>query len=133
MQRRFERNSEVDDSSTQELPKTAGNNAGSGHCICSRERRGTNFPFNYAGELVVRNFQIVRGLKIQPKSRAGVEVPSQAQSSIRSNAAALMDDLGNARHWDAQIKRQPIHAQTQRLHELRTQNLAGMNRVVSPR
>ena len=38
-----------------------------------------------------------------------------------------VDDLGNARHWNAEIERQPIHAQAERLHKVRTQNLAGMD------
>ena len=36
-----------------------------------------------------------------------------------------MDDLGNACHRDAEIERQPIHAQAERFHEVRAQDLAG--------
>src|SRR5258708_38096759 len=61
----------------------------SGRSIRRRQSRRTNFPFNGAGELVLRHLEIVRGLKIQPKARAGIEVPSQPQSRIGSNAAAL--------------------------------------------
>jgi len=45
---------------------------------------------------------------------AGIEVTSQAQSRIWSNAAAPVDDLGNTCHRDAEIERQPIHAQAKR-------------------
>ena len=83
---------------------------GSGRGMRRRESGRTDFPFNGAGELVLRHLEIVRGLKNQPKARAGIEVPSQPQSRIWSNAAALVDDLGNARHRDAEIERQPIHA-----------------------
>ena len=38
----------------------------------------------------------------------------QPQSGIRSNAPALVNDLGNARHGDAKIERQPVHAEAQR-------------------
>jgi hypothetical protein len=78
-------------------------------------------------ELVIGNFEIVRGLKIQPEAGAGVEVPGQPQSRIWSNAAALVNDFSHSRHRDAEIKRQPIHAEPQRLPELGTENLTRMD------
>jgi hypothetical protein len=38
-----------------------------------------------------------------------------------------MDNLRNSRYRHAQIERQSIHAELQRFHEVRSQNLAGMN------
>jgi hypothetical protein len=66
-------------------------------------------------------------LKIQPKTRAGIEVPGQSQGLIRSYAAPLVDNLRDSSHRHPQIDRQPIHAQSQRLHEIGAQNLAWMN------
>jgi hypothetical protein len=73
----------------------------------------------------LRNLQIVRGLKIQPKARAGIEVPREPQCRIWSNPAALVNDLGDSCYWYTEIERQTIHAQAQRFHEVRAQDLAG--------
>jgi hypothetical protein len=95
--------------------------------IGCRERSRTHFPFNGVRELVIGGFEIVRGLKIQPEAGAGVEVRSPPQSRIRSNAAAFVNDFTHSRHADAEIKRQPIHAEPQRLHELGAENLTRMD------
>src|ERR1039457_3192071 len=115
------------DSSTRELQKAWGDNAGSGRCIRSSQGGGPNLRFNNAPELVLRNLQIVRGLKIQPKARAGIEVPREPQCRIWSNPAALVNDLGDSCYWYTEIERQTIHAQAQRFHEVRAQDLAGMD------
>jgi len=66
-------------------------------------------------------------LQIQPKPCAGIEVPGKAQSSVGRDPAALVNDFRNPCHGDAEIERQPIHAELKWFHELRAQNLAGVN------
>jgi hypothetical protein len=72
-------------------------------------------------------FEIEGGLKIQPETRACIEVSGQPQRRVRSYAAALVDDLGNSRHWHAKIKRQSVHTEPERLHELGAEDFAGMD------
>jgi len=52
---------------------------GAGLCIRRREAGGTDFAFYRAREFVLRDLEIVRGLKIEPKAWGGIEVASQAQ------------------------------------------------------
>jgi hypothetical protein len=85
---------------------------------------GPNLAFDVSRQLVFRNFEIIGGLKIQPKPRAGLEVPRKAESRIWCNPAALVNNLCNSRHWDMKIERQPIHAELKRFHELGSQNFA---------
>ena len=86
------------------LRKAPGSDADHSSAFAAAIEAGRNFTLNYTRDLVLRNFQIVPGLKIQPEAGAGVEVSSESQSSIWGNAAALVDNLGNSRHRDAQIR-----------------------------
>ena len=86
-----------------------------------------NFPFDCAREFILRNFEIVGGLQIQPETGAGVEVSSQPQRRIRSYTAPLVDNFGNSRYRDAEIESQPVHAELERFHELGAENLARMD------
>ncbi len=70
-----------------------------------------NFAFDGAGKLILGHFQIVCELKIQPETWARIEVSGQPQGRVWSNATALVDDLGNSRHWDTEIEREPVHAE----------------------
>jgi hypothetical protein len=44
--------------------------------------------------------------------------------SVRSDAEAAMDDIGDARDWDAQVHRHSVHAQAESGHELLAENLS---------
>lgn len=96
--------------------------------IRSHHRGGTDFSFDRARQLILRNFQIVGSLKIHPKRGAGIEVPSQAQGRVWGDSTAFVNDLGDPCDRHSQIERQAIHAELKWLHELGTQNLAGMDR-----
>jgi len=80
-----------------------------------------------AGQLVGCDFQIVCGLQIHPEKRRGLEVASQPQRRIGSDATALVNNLRNASHGHMQIQSQTIHTELKRLHEVSPQNLAGMD------
>jgi len=62
------------------------------------------------GELVLRNFQFIAGLKIHPENGAVLEVTSEAQSCFGGYATFLVDDVGDASDWHAQIHGHFIHA-----------------------
>src|SRR6476646_9821662 len=80
-----------------------------------------------ARQLVGGDFQIIRGLQIHPEKRACLEVASEAQRRVRTDAAALVNNFRNASHGHMQIHSETIHAELKRLHEVSPQNLAGMN------
>jgi hypothetical protein len=73
------------------------------------------------------DFQVIRDLKIQPKSGTRIEIPCQPKSGIGADAAAFVNNLSNSRHRHAKIKRQPVHAEPQRHHKFRAQNFTGVN------
>ena len=91
-----------------------------------------DFFLDCARQPVFGHFQIVGGLKVHPEPGAGVEITSQAQGGIGRDSAPFVDNFGNPRHRHAQIEGEAIHAEAKRLHELRTQNLAGMNSWKKP-
>ena len=53
-------------------------------------------------------FQIVKVLQIKPEFGVGVEVSGQAQSRIRRNPAALIDDFADASSWHVKVERQLV-------------------------
>jgi hypothetical protein len=90
-------------------------------------RSRPNFPFNDPRKPVLRNFQIISGLQIHPEAGAGIEIPGEPQSRIWSNPAALVHNFGYSRYRNTQVERQPIHAETERFHEVCIQNLPGVD------
>jgi hypothetical protein len=72
-------------------------------------------------------FEIEKILQIQPELSIGLEVPGQAQGSVRRDPAALMHDPPNTGGGDMQLKREFIDRQSMRLHEIFPKNLARMN------
>jgi hypothetical protein len=65
-------------------------------------------------------------LQIQPKARAGVEVTREPQRRVGTYSSAAMDDFRDSRHRYVKIKRQPVHAELERFHEICSQNFAGV-------
>jgi len=96
-------------------------------------RSRPTFPFNDPRKLVLRNFQMISGLQIHPEAGAGIEIPGEPQGRIWSNPAALVHNFGYSRYRNTQVERQPIHAETERFHEVCTQNLAGVDWTASLR
>jgi len=86
-----------------------------------------HLSFDTAGQLVRGDFQIICGLQIHPESRARIEVASQPQRRIGSDAAALVNNFRNPSYGHMQIQSETIHAELKRLHEVSPQNLAGMD------
>lgn len=66
-------------------------------------------------------------LEAQPKPARGPEVPGQPHSGVGGDAALAEDDLVDPARRDADLPRQPVLAQTERLEELFEQDLAGMD------
>jgi len=87
-----------------------------------------HLSFDTAGQLVRGDFQIVCGLQIHPESRARIEVASQPQRRIGSDAAALVNNFRNPSYGHMQIQSDTIHAELKRLHEISLQNLPRMNK-----
>jgi hypothetical protein len=79
-----------------------------------------------ASEPIPLHFEVVAGLKIQPKSIARAEIPREPQSAIRANGSGAMHDLVDPpwRHTD--IPGQPVLGQTKRLEKIRREDFAGM-------
>jgi hypothetical protein len=99
--------------------------------LFSRENLGTvnrpNLLVDLRSELVLGNFQIIGSLEIQPVTRAGLEIARQPQSSISGDASPLVNDLGDSRDRNVQIKGQPVHAQTEWLEIVFTKNFTRMD------
>jgi hypothetical protein len=80
-----------------------------------------------AGDLVLGDFQVIARLQIHPKSRTVPEITRKAERGIRGDAAALVDNVCDARYRDAQSHGDFIHAQPQGSHELLAENLTRMH------
>ena len=113
-------------------------NSRPGHRRRNRARRRLNFPLLLRHQRthialddplqrVLCDFQIIAGLRVQPEARTGVEIASQPQGGIGSDAPPPVNDLRNPGHRNVQVERQPVHAEAERLHEIFAQNLTGMN------
>ncbi len=74
------------------------------------------------------NFQIVEVLQVQPEFGIGIEVAGEAQSGVRSDAAALVNDFPNACGGDMEIQRQLVHREAERLHEILEEDFARVDR-----
>jgi hypothetical protein len=91
--------------------------------------QGLNIPSNLFRLLVFRHFKVIANLEVHPEDWHSFEISSQAQGGIRRNGSALVDNLSDPRHRYAQIQRQLVHAEPERLHELLAENLARMHGV----
>src|SRR5581483_10365667 len=71
---------------------------------------------------------IVRRLEVRPELLARAEKTRQAYGRIRRDPAALQDDVVDARGRNPELLGQGIGREVQRLQELLTKNLAGVDR-----
>jgi len=73
-------------------------------------------------------FEIEGGLKIQPETRACIEVSGQPQRRVRSYAAALVGPISAIRVTGTRRSSgQSVHTEPERLHELGAEDFAGMD------
>jgi len=77
--------------------------------------------------LVLGDFEIIAGLQVHPKGRIVTEITRKAEGGVRGDAAAFVDDVGDASDGDAQSHCDFVHAEPQGGHELFAESLAGMH------
>jgi hypothetical protein len=102
-----------------------------GICFCSSSRSGFDWlhvSLNFRKFLVFGDFQIVLRLKVEPELRRRFEIPSQAQCRVGCDPAPFRDDIRNPSHRHALVKRQFVHAEAIRFHEIFAEDLAWMYR-----
>lgn len=86
-----------------------------------------DFAGDAARLAVAGGFQIVARLKIDPKFRSSAEKASETESRVGSDGAATVDDFRHAGDGNAELRREAIHAESQRTQEFFAKNLAGVN------
>jgi len=86
-----------------------------------------HFSIDTIAKLTLSDFQVVTDLHAEPDSCAGAEIASQAHGGIHRDCALAVDDLADANGSDANIMRQAILSQTERLHEVLEQDFTGMD------
>lgn len=67
--------------------------------------------------MIALDFEIVARLQIQPKAIAGAKIPSEPQGGVGSDRARTMNDLVDAAGRDADIVREPILREAERLEK----------------
>jgi hypothetical protein len=77
---------------------------------------------------ILGDFQVIECLRVQPEAGAGVEVASETQSRIWSDASPFMNNLSDASYGHMKVERQPVHADAKRHHEILAKDLTGMDR-----
>lgn len=77
-----------------------------------------HFTIDAIAQATLGDFQVIEDLHAQPDSRAGAEVARQKHGGIDRDCALSIDDLDDANGSDADVMRQAISAQTERLHEI---------------
>ena len=87
-----------------------------------------DFCFESVSKAIFFNFQIVSGLKIQPKSLACTEEPGKPQSRIRGDVPFAMNHFIDAPGRDIDALGQPVLADSHGAQELLQENLARMDR-----
>ena len=87
-----------------------------------------DFCFESVSKAIFFHFQIVSGLKIQPKSLACTEEPGKPQRSTRSYAPLPVNNFVNATRGDADTLGQPILADSHWAQELLQEDFARMDR-----
>jgi hypothetical protein len=85
------------------------------------------FPVDAIAQLTLGGFQIVTDLHAKPDDGAGAEVTGQAHGGVNRDCALPMDNLADANWCNANITRQAVLSQAERLHEVFEQDLAGMD------
>jgi hypothetical protein len=86
-----------------------------------------DLPRDCVRTLLLGYLQIVKLLKVKPKLRCGSKEARQAESRVGADGALAVHNLRNACHGDAQLQRQPVHAQLEWVHELLKKDFTGMN------
>jgi hypothetical protein len=86
-----------------------------------------DFCFESVSKAILLQFQIVSGLKIQPKSLTCTEEPGKPQSSTRSYAPLPVNNFVNATRGDADTLGQPILADSHWAQKLLQEDLAWVN------
>lgn len=74
--------------------------------------------------------QGVVGLQVEPEFGAGAETAGQAQGGIGGDRAIAVDDPADAVGRHAEVARQGVDADAERLHELLKEDFAGGNGIV---
>ena len=82
---------------------------------------------DFGREMVFGDLQVVAGLQVHPEGGVVLEVTCQAKGGIGGDAAALVDDIGDASDGDAEIESQFVHAETKRLEEFFAKDFAGVD------
>jgi hypothetical protein len=86
-----------------------------------------DFCFESVSKAILFQFQIVSGLKIQPKSLACTKEPGKPQSSTRGYAPLPVNNFVNATRGDADALGQPILADSHWTQKLLQEDLAWVN------
>ena len=74
---------------------------------------GPDLRFHKLFPLVAREFKVISSLHVQPIFRSGGEVPSQAKGGFSRDGALSRDNRANAVCGYAEIRGEPIHADSQ--------------------
>jgi hypothetical protein len=85
---------------------------------------GVNVAGDFGGARVIGHLQVVAGLQVHPEGGVVLEVAGEAQGGVGGDAAALVDDIGDARDGDAKVEGEFVHAETQRLEEFLAKDFA---------
>src|SRR5579864_458437 len=92
----------------------------------SRGIRGANAAHNLVAALALDHCNVVLALQVEPELRAVAEIAAEPHSGVRGDRAALVQDVGDAAGWHAQIEREPVRAEGARL-QLSFQQAARMD------
>lgn len=72
--------------------------------------------------------EVMAALQADPELGGVAEVAGKTQGGVGSDAALAADQVVDPRSRDVQFLGEPISGQAQRFHELREEDLAGMDR-----
>lgn len=78
-------------------------------------------------DFIFGDFEVIAELKIHPECRRVFEIAGEAECRIGGHAAAFVDDVGDARDRYAEIQRDAIHAESERLHEFFAKDFSGVD------
>ena len=87
-----------------------------------------DFPFQSRTERCRRDRQLIVALHVQPELGRRAEIAPQPQGRVAGDRAPLTDNGLHARDRHADILREPVGGQSQRLHKFFPQLLSGMDR-----
>ncbi len=89
--------------------------------------QGEHLALDLVFQVILRDFQIIPGLQVEPELGGGAESTRQAQGGIGCDTAPALNDGIDAVWGNPQGTRQGVLADAQRLEELFQQNLTGMD------